>query len=123
MRAPEPYLLQLHPDGRIALARGLAHPSPIGNVGILHSILVDHGEPMRIIDLCDSASRFGISRNSVGVLIHGGRAACIFMLDRGIVGLVGRDEGADTSQYEAAHGMGTRVHVGEEIGFDGEGHR
>jgi hypothetical protein len=117
-----PTLLQLHPDGRIALARGLEHPSPTGNVGILHSILVDHGEPMRMIDLCDSASRFGITRNSVGVLIHGGRAACIFMLDRGIVGLVGRDEGADTSQYEAAHGTGTRVQVGEEIGFDGEGH-
>lgn len=117
-----PSLLQLHPDGRIALARRLAHLRPTGNVGILHSIVVDQGEPMRMIDLCDRASQFGISRNEVGVFIHSGRAACLFMLNRGIVGLVGRDEGADPSQYEAARPVATtRVRVGEEIGFDSEG--
>jgi hypothetical protein len=117
-----PTLLQLQPDGRVALARRLGHLRPTGNVGILHSIVVDHGEPMRMIDLCDHAAQFGISRNQVGVFIHSGRAASLFMLDRGIVGLVGRDEGADPSEYEAARpGATPRVRVGEEIGFDREG--
>ena len=114
-------LLQIHPDGRIALARRLAHLRPTGRVGILHSIMVDHGEPMRMIDLCDRAAEFGMSRNQVGVLIHGGRAACLFMLDRGIVGLVGRDESADPSQYEAPRVVAKRVRAGDGIGLDGAG--
>jgi hypothetical protein len=44
------------------------------------------------------------------------------MLTRGIVGLVGRDEGADPSAYKAATpGAKARVRVGEEIGFDSAG--
>ena len=117
-----PDLLQLQPDGKIALSRRLGHLRPTGTVGILHSIVVDNGEPLRTIDLCDRAAQFGISRNEVGVFIHSGRAACLFMLDRGIVGLVGRDEGADASQFEAARpGTTPRTRVGEEIGFDRDG--
>jgi hypothetical protein len=117
-----PARLQLLADGRIGLARGLAHLRPSGNLGVLHSIIVDHGEPMRMIDLCDRAAQYGISRNLVGVFIHSGRAACLFMLDRGIVGLVGRDEGANPADYTAARPRaGSRLRVGEEIGFDGTG--
>jgi hypothetical protein len=117
-----PDLLQIQPGGAIALARQLAHLRPTGTIGILHSLVVEHGEPMRMIDLCDRAAPFGISRNQVGSYIHSGRAACLFMLSRGIVGLVGRDEGAETNQYEAARpGASQRVRVGDEIGFDNQG--
>jgi hypothetical protein len=117
-----PDRLQLLPDSRIALARQLAHLRPTGNVGILHSIVVDHGEPMRMIDLCDRAAHYGMSRNQVGVFIHSGRAASLFMLTRGIVGLIGRDEGANPADYRAAGPSVTRrVRVGEEIGFDEAG--
>jgi hypothetical protein len=117
-----PDRLQLLGDERIALARRLAHLRPTGNVGILHSILVDHGEPMRMIDLCDRAAHYGISRNQAGTFIHSGRAACLFLLTRGIVGLVGRDEGANPADYTAARPTSRRrVRVGEEIGFDQAG--
>lgn len=117
-----PDRLQLLADGRIALARRLAHLRPTGNVGILHSILVDHGEPMRMIDLCDRAGHYGMSRNQVGMFIHSGRAACLFILTRGIVGLVGRDDAADPTAYKAAGPNVTRrVRLGEDIGFDKTG--
>jgi hypothetical protein len=115
-------LLAVHPDGRIGLARRLSHLRPTGAIAILQSIVVAHGEPMRMIDLCDRAAAFGMSRNQVGVLVHSGRAACLFMLDRGIVGLAGRDEGAAAGDFEAAHpGASVRVRVGHEIGFDEDG--
>jgi hypothetical protein len=114
--------LQLFADGSIGLARGLAHLRPSGNLGVLHSIVVEHGEPMRMMDLCDQAARYGISRNQVGVFIHSGRAACLFMLNRGIVGLVGRDEGADPDDYTAATPRArSRPRIGQEIGFDAAG--
>jgi hypothetical protein len=117
-----PARLQLLADGRIGLASSLAHLRPSGNVGILHSIVVDHGEPMRMIDLCDQAAHYGISRNQVGVFIHSGRAACLLLLDRGVVGLVGRDEDANPADYTAARPRArSRPRVGEEIGFDGTG--
>lgn len=119
----EPELLQIHDDGNIALADRLAHLRPSGVLGILHTIVVEHGEPMRMIDLCDRAATYGISRNQVGVNIHSGRAASLFMLDRGIVGLVGRDEGADASRYEAARpGRQPRIRAGHELGLDASGH-
>ena len=65
---------------------------------MLHSIVAEDGEPMRMMDLCDQAAAFGLSRNQVGVFIHSGRAASLFMLDRGIVGLIGRDENANDRQ-------------------------
>lgn len=112
-----PDLLQVAATGEIALARERAHLRPTGTIGILHAIVVEHGEPMRMLDLCDRAREFGMSRNQVGVLIHSGRAACLFMLDRGIVGLAGRDEGTDPSEYEAAR-PGRRPRV--RLGFDAQ---
>lgn len=113
-----PDLLVVQADGSIGLARQLSHLRPTGTGAILHSIVVDYGQPIRMIDLCDRAAEFGIGRNQVGMLIHSGRAASLFMLDRGIVGLVGRDEGADPSEYEAARpGATPRPSVGQEIGF------
>ena len=117
-----PELLQIEPSGLIALARSLGHLRPTGAIGILHAIVVDHGEPMRMINLCDRGAQFGMSRNQIGVLIHSGRAASLYLLDRGIVGLAGRDEGADARHYEASRpGAMARVSIGNGIGFDRDG--
>jgi hypothetical protein len=115
-------LIQLE-DKRIALAPVLAANKPTGIVGILYSIVSRHGEPIRMQDLCDKASVYGIGRNQTGMLIHSHRAACLFMLTRGIVGLVGRDEAANPSEYEAANPWcdRKRVRPGHEIGCAEDG--
>lgn len=111
-------LIQLEDKG-IALAPALAANKPTGVVGMLYSIVSRHGEPIRMQDLCDQASVYGIGRNQTGMLIHSHRAACLFMLTRGIVGLVGRDEDANPSDYEAANPWSDRkkVRPGHEIGL------
>lgn len=115
-------LIQLE-DGSVALAPPLARRSPTGAVGILYTIVSRYGEPMRMQDLCDQASGFGLSRNQTNMLIHSRRAACLFMLSRGIVGLVGRDEAANPADYEGKKSRDTRKRVrpGHEIGFDENG--
>jgi hypothetical protein len=119
VQSAESLLVQLK-DGSIALAPSLAGRPPTGMVGILYSIVVRHGEPIRMQDLCDKARAFGLSRNQASMLIHSRRAACLFMLNRGIVGLVGRDEGANSAEYEAAkpHRVRNTVRPGHEIGCD-----
>ena len=72
-------------------------------------------------DLCDKASVFGLSRNQTYTLIHSRRAACLFMLTRGIVGLVGRDEAANPEDYGVSGLKRKRVRPGHEIGCDDEG--
>ena len=115
--------LLIQKDGCITLAPSLAGRSPTGMVGILYSIVVRHGEPIRMQDLCDRASAFGLGRNQTGSLIHSRRAACLFMLSRGIVGLVGRDEGANADEYDAAKPARVRntIRPGHEIGCDEDG--
>jgi len=94
---------------------------PTGTAGVLYSIVSRHGEPIRMQDLCDKAAAFGLSRNQTGTLIHGRRAACLFMLSRGIVGLVGRDEGANPTEYEITGPERKMVRPGHEIGWEDDG--
>ena len=118
-----PESLRTNAEGVISLAPNLAKNPPPGRVGILYSLMVDHGEPMRMQDLCDRAATAGMSRNQVAMLIHSRRAACLFMLKRGIVGLVGRDEDANPDEYVAATPAagGSRVRPGHGVGVDEEG--
>lgn len=107
---------------RVSLAPD-AQGSPPGVVGTLHAILVTHGGPIRMQDLCDQAAEQGISRNQVTMLIHSRRAACLLILARGIVGLVGRDEAADPESYAPARpsAQANRVRPGNGIWLDDDG--
>ena len=114
-------LLIQRKDKRIALAPSVAARTPTGTAGILYSIVSRHGEPIRMQDLCDKAGAFGLSRNQTYTLVHSRRAACLFMLSRGVVGLVGRDEAADPAEYETASHERKRVRPGHEIGWEEDG--
>lgn len=118
-----PDSLQIDPHGMTWLAPKVEQKTPPGRVGTLYSILQTNGEPIRMQDLCDQAAASGMSRNQVGMLIHSRRAACLFMLKRGIVGLVGRDEEQDPDSYTAVNPAQGRAFLrpGKGIDADAEG--
>ena len=118
-----PDSLEVDSEGNISLPPHLAKNGPPGRVGTLYDIILASGEPMRMQDLCDKAAASGMSRNQVGMLIHSRRAACLFMLKRGIVGLVGRDEDSDPDSYTAVNPSRGRAFLrpGKGIDPDDEG--
>ena len=118
-----PDSLEIDEQRMIWLAPAVEQSTPPGRVGTLHSILQNNGEPIRMQDLCDQAAASGMSRNQVGMLIHSRRAACLFMLKRGIVGLVGRDEEQDPDSYTAVNPAQGRAFLrpGKGIDADAEG--
>ena len=118
----EPQLLSLLPDGDIWLGSSVEDREPTGRIAQLRDIVVSNGAPMRMQDLCDRAQEVGISRNLVGSQIHSRRAACLFMLRRGVVGLVGRDEDADPTQYTpVVAGAAAVARPGKGMGVDLDG--
>jgi hypothetical protein len=74
-------------------------------------------------DLVDAAQARGVGRNITQSSIHSRRAASLFMVSRGIVGLVGRDEEADPSEYKPARPWQGRnvARPGHGLGFDNRG--
>jgi hypothetical protein len=118
-----PDSLQIDQKGMVFLTPDVGQSTPPGRVGTLYSILQSTGKPIRMQDLCDQAAASGMSRNQVGMLIHSRRAACLFMLKRGIVGLVGRDEEEDPDSYTAVSPARSRAYLrpGKGIDADAEG--
>lgn len=118
-----PDSLQMDEHGTIWLNTNVVQSTPPGRVGTLYSILRNNEEPIRMQDLCDKAVASGMSRNQVGMLIHSRRAACLFMLKRGIVGLVGRDEEQDPESFTAVNPAQGRAFLrpGKGIDADDEG--
>lgn len=118
-----PDLLQLLVDGDVWFADAVTEREPAPRVALVRDIVRRNQGPMSMQALVEAAAERGVGRNQVQVLIHSRRATCLFILKRGIVGLVGRDEDADASEFTATSPWAFRRNVrpGRGIGIDAAG--